>query len=153
MDRLDALRIQQLDEALASLKVLQDLSPPQEGWTRAIREALGMSLRQVAERAGVSKTTVQSAEANEMKGTVQLNSLARLAEAMDCELVYALVPRDSLRDTLERRAGLVAERMVERVSDSMEIEAQGIGAGERARQVDELTAEILRERGRDFWDD
>lgn len=153
MDRLDELRIRQLDDALASLKPLLDLSPPREGWVRAIREAMGMSLRQLAERAGVSKTTVRSAEVNEVKGTVQLNSLARLAEAMDCELVYALVPRDSLRDTIERRARHVAERMVGRVSDSMELEGQGISVAEHARQVDELTAEVLRDRGRDFWDD
>lgn len=153
MDRLDELRIRQIDEALAPLAKLRDLSPPPEGWTRTIREALGMSLRQLAERAGVSKTTVRSAEVNEAKGTIQMNSLAKLAEAMDCDLVYALVPRHSLRDTLEHRAELVAERMVERISDSMELEAQGISPGERARQIDELAAKIVRERQRDFWDD
>jgi predicted DNA-binding mobile mystery protein A len=111
-----------------------------------------MSLRQLAERAGISKTAVQNAEANEAKGTVQLDSLRALAAALDCELVYALVPRSSLSETLSEQAARAATRMVDRVSDSMELEEQGIDSGDRERQVRELAGELLRNRRRDFWD-
>jgi predicted DNA-binding mobile mystery protein A len=111
-----------------------------------------MSLRQLAARVGLSKTAAHSIETNELKGTVQLDSLRTLADGLDCELVYALVPRaTSLQETLERQAERIAERLVNRVSDSMELEAQGVDALERTRQIRELKADILRERGRDFW--
>lgn len=154
MSKLADLRIRQLDEALTPFREAKSRPVPREGWARAVRTALGMSLRQVARRAGMSKTAVQSVELNEAKGTVQLDSLKTVAEALDCDLVYALVPRrGTLAATLDRRAEDLAEGIVGRVSDSMDLEAQGISVSERARQVQELKEEILRERGRDFWDD
>lgn len=152
MTRLDKLRIRQLDESLAQFRALRDRPSPPDGWLRSIRQALGMSLRQVAERAGLSVTSVQSAELNEMKGSIQLDSLRKLADVLECDLVYALVPRTSLAATLERQAMERAERIVGRVSDSMDLEAQGVPEPERQRQVNELAEALLRERGRDFWD-
>jgi predicted DNA-binding mobile mystery protein A len=95
---------------------------------------------------------VKSAEANEARGTVQLSSLQALADAMDCDLVYALVPRGSLGEVMERQAERIAERLVRRVSESMELEEQGVDMTDRRRQVQELKADILRDRRRDFWD-
>ena len=111
-----------------------------------------MSLRQMAERAGLSKTSVQSAELNEAKGTIQVDSLQKLADALDCDLVYALVPRSSLAGILDEQARANAERIVGRVSDSMDLEAQGVAESERQRQIHELAATLVRDRGQDFWD-
>lgn len=152
MGRLQDLRIRQLDETLLHIRNAHEHAGSGDGWIKTIRTALGMSLRQLAARVGLSKTAVHSIETNEPRGTVQLDSLRTLADGLDCELVYALVPRaTSLQETLERQAERIAERLVHRVSDSMELEAQGIDAAERARQIQELKADILRERGRDFW--
>lgn len=153
MDRLGELKIRQLDETLGHFRSVRSLPPPGEGWAKTIREALGMSARQLAKRAQLSKTSVRSVEANEAKGSVQLNSLRTLAEAMDCELVYAFVPRGSLSEILEDRAEQLAQELVDRVSESMELEAQGVKSIERTRQVKELKTELLRNQGRDFWDD
>ncbi|MCK5483997.1 MAG: mobile mystery protein A [Gemmatimonadetes bacterium] len=147
------LRVRQLDESLALLQGLVQERPPRGGWVRAIREALGMSQRQLAERMEISKTTVNSAERNEARGTIQLDSLAALADGLDCELVYALVPRRSLQATLASRAEESARRLVNRVSSSMELEEQGVRDEEKQRQIEDLAAELLRERARSFWDD
>jgi predicted DNA-binding mobile mystery protein A len=151
--RFDRLRIRQLDRSLVSSRPLEERRPPQGGWARAIREALGMSQRQLAERMGVSKTTVYSAERNEARGTIKLESLTALADGLDCDLVYAFVPRESLAATLERRAEEVAGKLVEAVSTSMELEEQGVPDEERRRQVAELASELLAKRPADFWDD
>ena len=111
-----------------------------------------MSARQLAERTGKSKTTVLSTERNETKGTVQLDSLQDLADALDCDLVYAVIPRTSLQERLDRQAREIAAKTVSRVSASKELEAQCISAEERARQIDALAEEILCGRKRDFWD-
>ena len=111
-----------------------------------------MSIRQLGDRTNLSKTSVASIEALEEKGTVQLDSIRRLAEGLDCDLVYALVPKESLEKTIEIQAHAKANKIVDRVSASMDMEAQGISEEERVRQVTELTEEILRNRKRDLWD-
>jgi len=83
---------------------------------------------------------------------VQLKSLRTLAEAMDCDLVYALVPRTSLAESVRLQAERIASRLVHKVSDSMELEQQGVSPVENERQIQELTAALLRDRGQDFWD-
>ena len=152
MSRIGDLRLRQLDEALIVFETLRDRPPPPRGWTRTIREGLGMSLRQLAARAGLSKTAVRSIEVNEPKGSARLDSLRTLAEAMDCDLVYALVPRTSLSGSVRSQAERRARDIVGRVSDSMDLEEQGVPHAERERQVSELAADLVRTRGRDFWD-
>jgi hypothetical protein len=49
--------------------------------------------------AGVRK--LETAESNQV---ISLSSLRKLAEALDCELQYALVPRKNLGDMLKGRA-------------------------------------------------
>jgi len=112
-----------------------------------------MSQRQLADRMGVSKTAVHSAERNEARGTLKLESLQALAAGLDCDLVYALVPRDSLEASLRKRAQELAGKLVEAVSASMELEEQGVADEERRRQVEELASELLAKRSADFWDD
>ncbi len=145
----DELQLRQVDAALAPAQALRP--PPTDGWIRTVRETLGMSIRQLARRAGLSSTTVRSVEMNEARGKAQLDSISRLARAMDCELVYAVVPRGSLAETLDRQAKLAAERIVNRVHASMEIEAQGTSANEREQLRDEL-ARKLRGRLSELWD-
>ena len=147
------LRVRQLDEILTAWQALEREGLPEEGWVRTVREALGMSQRQLAERMGVSKTTVNSAERNETRGTIRLDSLTALANGLDCELVYALVPRRSLQATLSNRAEEMARRLVDSVSSSMELEEQGVGDEEKQRQIEDLAADLLRDRTRAFWDD
>ncbi|MEQ1858210.1 MAG: mobile mystery protein A [Longimicrobiales bacterium] len=145
------LKLRQLDEALRGAQALRSRPAPEQGWIRTVREALGMSLRQLAHRANLSKTAVASIERNEATGAVQLDSLARLADAMDCELVYAVVPRGSLREVIEQQASLAAERMVSRVASSMELEAQGTPRAERDRLIEEL-ARRMTQRPSEIWD-
>ncbi|MCK5489978.1 MAG: mobile mystery protein A [Gemmatimonadetes bacterium] len=151
-EQFEKLMVRQLDEALSPFQALRERRPPRDGWARAIREALGMSQRQLAERMGVSTTAAQSAERNEARGKIQLDSLDALADGLDCELVYALVPRQSIQSTLEHRAKELAGRVVRRVSTSMELEEQGVPEEEKRRQIEELAAGLLRERPQHFWE-
>ncbi len=151
MKRLEELRIRQLDEIFREIQPLRLGSVPQEGWVRTVREALGMTLRQLAARAGLSKTAVASVEKNEVSRSARLESLDRLAAAMECEVVYAVVPRTSLDRILKRQARSVAENLVTRVSDSMHLEMQGTPEAEQERLINELAEDLRRELGR-LWD-
>lgn len=73
-----------------------------------MRDALGMSSYQLAKRAGFSQTRVRQLEAEEVAGWIRLANLRRAAEAMNCRLVYALVPIEPLDDIVFRQAYLKA---------------------------------------------
>ncbi len=88
------------------------LSAPPEGWIRAIREALGMTADDLARRMKMSQTNLSSLEASEVKGVIQIDSLRRVARAMDCDLAYALVPRRSLDKIIEKRKRSLAFRQL-----------------------------------------
>ena len=77
--------------------------PPVGGWVKAIRTALGMSGRELGERMGVSQSTITDLEASEHRGTIQLDSLRRAADALDCELVYSIIPKTPLAQLEGRR--------------------------------------------------
>jgi predicted DNA-binding mobile mystery protein A len=116
---------------------------PQKGWIRAVRDALGMTAEQLGERLRVTQPTVQRMELSEAEDTIQLSTLRRAAEALGCELVYALVPRDGLQATYDRAARAVARRELGRISHSMALEDQAVDdaeADERLRRYieDEL---------------
>ena len=153
MTRLKHLSIRQVDSALAPFREIPDSDRPGTGWIRAIREASGMSIRQLAERMGASKTTAATLERNEAADTVKLSSLRVVGEALDCELVYALVPRTSLEASVRRRARLVAERVVGRVSQSMDLEDQAIPVTEQERQISDLAEKLWQEMPKELWDD
>ena len=153
MSRFKHLKIRQVDSALAPFREILEVDRPGAGWIRAIREASGMSLRQLAERMGNSKTTVATLERNEAAETVKLSSLRAVGAALDCDLVYALVPRSSLEDSVRRRARLVAERVVGRVSDSMVLEDQAIPVAEQERQVLDFAERLWQEMPKELWDD
>ena len=152
MSGLRELRIRQLDDILKPFHILKERPPPEQGWARTIREALGMSRRQLGERIGLSTTSVSSVEAHEAKGSVQLDSLRRVADGMDCVLVYALVPRDSLRGAIEEQALRTAEVIVGSVSDSMDLESQSVPESERERAKRDVAEELASTRGQGFWD-
>ena len=88
-------------------------------------------------------------EHNEQAGTVRLETLARAADAMGCDLVYAFVPRTSLDEFVDQRARAVAEAEIRRVDTTMALEDQRTSASERARLRDDRARELRASR--DLW--
>ncbi|VAX03953.1 hypothetical protein MNBD_GAMMA20-319, partial [hydrothermal vent metagenome] len=88
-----AVARRQLDKRLNLLRDSESFVRPSRGWIKAIREALGMTTTQLAKRLGVVQSRTVAIEQAEAKGSITLNSLEKAANALDCRLVYALVPR------------------------------------------------------------
>ena len=143
------LRRAQLDQQLAPAVTL---TIPRNGWIRELREALGMSARQLAQRVGVGQPTIARLEKSEAAGTIEIKTLRRVAEGINCRLVYALVPTEgSLEDTLRKQATQTAETLLARVEHSMVLEAQGATPQDRKAQVQELADELVRSMSRQIW--
>lgn len=79
---------------------------PARGWLRAVREAIGLTQRQVAVKAAVKRQSYAQFEAAEERGSISIGSLRRAAGAMDCELVYFIVPRATVAGTFAGLAQL-----------------------------------------------
>src|SRR5262245_49379213 len=102
-----------LDARLSSWRGLTPAPP--RGWIRAIRESLQMSSTDLAARLGTSKQAVSQMERSEADGSIRLETLRRAAEALNCRLVYALVPAESLEQIVDRRAHELATNELGRV--------------------------------------
>jgi len=97
---------------------------PRGGWIRAIRDALGMSARDLAHRLGVTESTVARMETSERAQSIQLSTLQRAAAALGCDLVYALVPSRPLEQSVHEQARRRAQTAIAPVTHSMLLEDQ-----------------------------
>ncbi len=142
---------QRLDQRFSSMKPETRFRPPAKGWIRAVRDALGISGAQLGRRMGVTAQSVADIEKSEGCGTIQLKTLRRAAEALDCVVVYALLPRSSLEDAFQGRAREIARKELARIAHTMDLEAQGLSREEREEQIETFIRDHLRER--DLWED
>ena len=137
----------QIDHRLTPVRGLpaDALARPAAGWVRSLRDALGMTAQDLSARIGVSRVAVNKLEASERAGTVQLDTLARAADALGCDLVYALVPRVPLDEQVRRQAEVVARAELGLVT--MAREAQGLDGDRSAMLLGDRIAQLVDHRG------
>lgn len=141
-----------LDRRLPELQDLpRDTAPPRGGWVRAIREALGMSAADLGARMGVAETSVLSLERNEVARHVRMDTLERAANALECDLVYALVPRRPLEQMVDERARTLAGDLLGSVGHSMALEGQQVASAVTRDQLRERVLRLRDEPG--LWRD
>ncbi len=148
-DRTVARR--RLDARLTLMRQVVDQPAPHRGWIRAIRDALGMSSTELAVRMKVTQQNVSELEQREVRGTVTLDTLRRAAAALDCDLVYALVPRTSLDEAVRAQASRKAAQLLQPVAHHSRLENQSVGDDAAAEQLDELADGFIDRRG--LWAD
>lgn len=130
------------------------LMPP-SGWIKALRGALGLTIRQLADRMGVSHGSINQIEKREPLKKVTLDSLEQIANAMDCKLVYALVPKDpkeTLDDIIRRKALVAAEKILAQVSHSMRLEAQGTDRRQINDEISRVAGELIESHDPRIWE-
>lgn len=145
------LQRRQIDHKLSELGSLTTLSIPREGWIKTIRNALGMPAEELGERVNISQSAVTQFEKKEAEGGISLNSLKKLANGMECDFFYAMIPKTSISEMLERQARKHAERIVHAVAQSMALENQDISIEEKERQIEELTKKFQEKPIPDIW--
>src|SRR5882672_11114917 len=130
-----------LDERFQELGLVKRYASPVRGWIKAIRDGLGMSTEQLAKRLGIRQPSVVALEQSEAKGTIELATLRRVAEALDCTLVYALVPSKPLETTIRDRARAFGRRRRGPIEHSMLLEDQKVTARDAEARLDEIVRE------------
>jgi predicted DNA-binding mobile mystery protein A len=126
---------------------------PPKGWLRAIRDALGLTTKQFGQRLGVTQPRIVALEKGEMEDTLTLASLRRAAEALDCKLVYALVPNRPLADILRKRAEVRADEQLQRMNHTMRLENQPVTRADQNRQRENLVDQFLSGNPHRLWDE
>ena len=124
---------------------------PAEGWVRTIRKALDMSGAQLAERLNLSRNRISILERREVEGEITINQLKALADKLNCDFTYALVPKKEVNLTLEERAEQLAKDRLSINSQNMFLEAQVISPEKEKFLIDQLKQELLKAGGRVLW--
>ena len=148
MKPLDKLSIRQAERRFDDLRKLAEKSKVKPGWIRYMRQVLCMTLSDLAKQIGLSTATVQQFEKRETQGDITLKSLQRLGNAMNCDFIYAFVPREGTEQFLRKRAISKATKLLNVANVHMELEDQRVA--ESAKERIENLAEQLLERG-DLW--
>jgi predicted DNA-binding mobile mystery protein A len=112
-----------------------------------------MTTSQFAKRLGITRPSVYDLEADEMSGGASLDRLRRAAAALNCRLVYALVPENSLEETVRRQALKQAKNRLGRVNVSQALEASAVDSESLSQQVDDLATELMVNRPSSLWNE
>lgn len=138
-----------LDRQLTPLPDIRLLPPLPHGWIATIRSAIGMPQDVLGKRLGLHRQRISLLEQRERSGDIKLSQLRDAAHALDCELIYAFVPREPLETLVQRRARELARRELAAVERSMQLEDQATGIDED--RINDFIARHITEK--DLWRD
>ena len=149
--RFDHQISKDLDLSLKPFQESMRSLPPDGGWARAVRQALGMSAEQLARRVGVARATIATLERSEARGRITLASLEKLARGLGCRVTYALVPdvSPSLSGLRRARARKLARSQL---AGAPGAEAARLDADQTRRQLERLTDDLLAGSPRKLWE-
>jgi predicted DNA-binding mobile mystery protein A len=147
------LLIAQLDEKLKPFSDIEKSSVPAIGWIKTVRIALNMTMAQLGTRIGITRQGINQIEQSEARGTISLNALHEIGEALNLKFVYGYVAKDgSVAQLVNVQAERVATKIVMRTYNSMILEEQGINEEKIKDAISELTEEISSDVKRILWD-
>ena len=147
------LIVEQLNQKLQPFFQTRDVPIPVYGWINTIRTALNMTMAQLGRKLNITRQGVKRIEESEASGTITINSMKKVAQAMDLKFVYALIPRDgSINDLIEVKANKLARKIVLRTHQNMKLEDQAVDDEKIKKTINQLTDEIKQEMRRSLWD-
>jgi predicted DNA-binding mobile mystery protein A len=119
--------IQALEAAITGSIATAPVTTPTKGWIRAVRQALDLTQSQTAKKLGMRQQAYANIEVREQKEKVTLETLRRAAGALDCDLVYAFVPKKAVAPTFSELAATHDSDLAMRkaTEHSMALEGQG----------------------------
>lgn len=147
------LMLKQLDQKLSPFLEAKSVPVPNRGWIHTIRTSLNMTMAQLGNKLNITRQGVKKIEDSESKGTITINSLKEVANALDMKLVYAIVPKQaSIEKLIDEKAEKLALKIVLRTNQNMKLENQGIGDEKINETIKDLADEIKRELSKSLWD-
>jgi predicted DNA-binding mobile mystery protein A len=149
--KTSSLKVNQIERLLKPWRTLLYKQHRRNNWLKTIRETLGISATYLADKMKVSQANISIIEKSEINDNITLKSLKKYAQAMDCELVYAIVPKSPLNGLLEDRARKVARKRLEPVAHSMSLEDQSVDKGDLKARYEQMIKELLIGDPKHLW--
>ena len=81
------LLLEQLDQKLKPFRKTEMVLVPDRGWINTIRTALNMTMAQLGAKINITKQGVKRIEESEAKGSISINSLKEIGNALELKLV------------------------------------------------------------------
>lgn len=148
------LMLDQLDRRFREINsVSKYLTVPANGWINTLRKTLNISLKQLGKRLKVTSQNINQFELREKDGSISIQKLREVAEALDMHFIYAFIPKDgSLEKLIEKRSNQVAEEIVMRTSHTMKLEDQENTAERLRKAIKDRAEKIKNELPKYLWD-
>jgi predicted DNA-binding mobile mystery protein A len=146
--------IKQLDRQFKNWQeISRQYKRPKPGWVKTLRVALNMTGTQLANRIGVKGGRIHQLEQAEAHGVVTLQTLEKVAEALDCELIYAIIPKNglTLEDIIKNKAEQIANEKINMIAHTMSLEAQSLNKELLAEQKNELAKQLAEQISKSLW--
>lgn len=148
------LMIEQLDRRFGKIQSLsKELEVPANGWINTLRKTLNISLKQLGKRLNVSSQNINQFEQRETDGSISIQKLKEVAEALQMDFVYTFIPKDgSLEKMIEKQANKVAKEIVMRTSHTMKLEDQENTEERLKKAIKDRAEKIKTELPKYLWD-
>ncbi len=141
------LQIRALDRKTSGLKSANNIVPQPSGWIKTVREAIGMTVSQLAARLGVTQPRITKMESNE--DNLKLSTMKKAAEALNCEFVYYFKPKTTFQNLVDEQAQKKAAEVLKTVNVNMALENQEIA---EAEAVKDFASDLINTKIKQIWD-
>jgi len=148
------LMIEQLDRRFSEIRSnSKALTIPSNGWINTLRKTLNISLKQLGKRLNVSSQNINQFEQREKDGSISIQKLKEVAEAMEMDFLYTFIPKaGSLEAMIERQANKIAKDIVMRTSHTMKLEDQENSEERLIKAIKDRAEKIKNEMPKYLWD-
>ena len=136
-----------MDKKTFDLKSAKNIVPQPSGWIKTVREAIGMTVSQLAARLGVTQPRITKMESNE--DNLKLSTMKKAAEAMNCEFVYYFKPKTTFQNLVDEQAQKKAAEVLKTVNVNMALENQEIAEDEA---VKDFASDLINTKIKQIWD-
>ncbi|EEZ80547.1 MAG: mobile mystery protein A [Candidatus Thioglobus sp.] len=128
------------------------IARPKEGWIRTLRKSLGMSANQLAKYLDMSSSQATQMERMEAEDRITIKQLRRVANVLNCDLEYAIIPRKPVESTITEQAKIKAQELISKVDDQMRLEDQQLSKAQLTEQLEIEIDRLVEEMPRTLWD-
>lgn len=148
MANLKGLKLKQISEAIKEGRPVPAEKIGRR--IRDIREALGMTQKQLSKRLKISQPLLSRIEEN--AESCAIKTLVKIARGLECEFSGVLVSKEGLEAIIKRRAETKAREMLKRTFATMAMEKQAPTENAYAFQFKKLTEELANNPGPNLWE-
>lgn len=141
------IEIRALDKKITGLQSNLNIIPRGKSWIETIREAIGMTALQLANRLGVSQPRISVMEKNEKN--LKISTMEKVAASLDCDFVYYFKPKTNFQNIVEKQARKKSEELLNAINLNMALENQEISEKEA---IEDMVSDFINNNTKRIWD-